>query len=136
MSRCHLDKLVRVVVAVLLGFDVVAFSDNKHGESRNLQHHVLLVILIEACITLLVERPLIFNMFNDVLVLNTPITVDTELISMSSSLSSILMMPLTLNILINRSFRSQFLIFYWMMMSDQFCSWTMVLLILLIVGMM
>jgi len=46
------------------------------------------------------------------------------------------MMPLTLNILINRSFKSQFLIFYWMMMSDQFCSWTMVLLILLIVGMM
>jgi hypothetical protein len=45
-----------------------------------LQHHVLLVVLIEACITLLVERPLIFNVFNDVLVLNTLITVDTELV--------------------------------------------------------
>jgi hypothetical protein len=55
MSRCHLDKLVRVVVAILLGFDVVAFSDNKHGEPGNLQHHVLLVVLIEACITLLVK---------------------------------------------------------------------------------
>ncbi len=55
---------------------------------------------------------------------------------MSSSWSSISMMPLTFNILINRSLRSTILIFYWMMMSNRFCNWTIVLLISLITGTM
>lgn len=54
-----------------------------------------------------------------------------------SSLSSLIsMMPLTLNISINRSLRSLILIFYWTMMNDRFYSWTKVLLILLIVSAM
>jgi hypothetical protein len=72
-------ELTRIVVVISFGFDVVAFGDNKHGKLGNLQHHVLLVILIEAHVTLLVERPLIFNVLDDVLVLNAPITVDIEL---------------------------------------------------------
>ncbi|CAM6024599.1 unnamed protein product [Sphagnum balticum] len=58
----------------------MAFSDNKHDEPGNLQHHVLLVVLVEACVTLLAKRPLIFNVFDDVLVLNTPIIVDIKFV--------------------------------------------------------
>jgi hypothetical protein len=88
--RRHLDelmwhnkqcvKLIRIVVAVSFGLDVIIFGDNKHDELGNLQHHVLLVVLVEARVALLVERPLIFNVFNDVLVLNALIAIDVELV--------------------------------------------------------
>jgi hypothetical protein len=74
-------ELARVVVAISFGLDAVASSDNEKNKLGNLQHHVLLVILVEACVTLLAERPLIFNVFDDVLVLNTPIAIDIELVS-------------------------------------------------------
>jgi hypothetical protein len=64
---------------VLLSLDAITSSDNEQNELGNLQHHVLLIILVEARITLLVERPLIFNVLNDVLVLNTLIAIDIEL---------------------------------------------------------
>lgn len=88
MSWHHLDELMwhnkqhvefaRVVVVVPLSLNAVASSDNKHIELGNLQHHILLVISIEARIALLVKRPMIFNVFDDVLVLNASITVDIE----------------------------------------------------------
>jgi hypothetical protein len=39
-----------------------------------------LVVLVEAHVTLLAEPPLIFNMFNDVLMLNAPIAIDIKLV--------------------------------------------------------
>jgi hypothetical protein len=77
-NRRHVE-LVYVVIVPLSG-DAVAYGNNKHSELGNLQHHVLLVILIEARITFLAERPLIFNVFNDVFTLNAPIIVDVELV--------------------------------------------------------
>ncbi len=73
-------------------------------------------------------------MLDDVLVLNTPIAINIKLVFNVYFVVLISMMPLTLNILINRSLRSSILIFYWMMMSDRFCSWTTILLISLIAG--
>jgi len=73
-------KLARVVVAIPLGLDTIASGDNKHGEPSNLQHHILLIILIKAHVTLLAERPLIFNVFDDELMFNAPIIVDIELV--------------------------------------------------------
>jgi hypothetical protein len=41
-------ELIRVVVAIPLGLDTVASVDNEHNKSNNLQHHILLVVLIKA----------------------------------------------------------------------------------------
>ncbi len=73
-------KLVGVVVATSLGLDVVTSDDNKHDELGNLQHHVLLVVVVEACVAFMAEWPLIFNVLDDVLVLNAPIVVNIELV--------------------------------------------------------
>lgn len=73
-------KLTRVVVAISFNLDAVAFGDNEHNELGNSQHHVLMVILIKAHVALLVEWPLILNVFDDVLVLNAPIAIDIELV--------------------------------------------------------
>jgi hypothetical protein len=90
MSRCHLDKLIRqnkqhvelpcIIVTISLGLDTVTSGDNKHNKPSNLQHRILLVILVEACITLRTKRPLIFNVFNDVLVFNALIIVNIKLV--------------------------------------------------------
>jgi hypothetical protein len=90
MSQHHLDELMQhnrqrieftcVDVVVSLGLDAVASGDNKHNELGNLQHHVLLVVFVEACVAILAERPMIFNVFNDVRVFNAPITVDVDLV--------------------------------------------------------
>jgi hypothetical protein len=79
-NRRHVE-LARVVVAVLFGLDVVASNNNEKNELGNLQHHILLVILIEAHVTFLAKQLLIFNVLDDVLVLNAPITINIELIS-------------------------------------------------------
>jgi hypothetical protein len=63
-----------------LSLDAVTSNDNKHGESGNLQHHVLLVVLVEARVTSLAKRPLIFNVLDNVLVLNAPIVVDVKVV--------------------------------------------------------
>ncbi len=60
--------------------DTIASSDNKHDELSNVQHHVLLVVLVEAHVTFLVKWPLIFNVFDDVAMLNTPIIIDVKLV--------------------------------------------------------
>jgi len=90
MSQHHLDKLMqhnrrriklaRVVVAVPLGLDTLASSNNEHSKLGNLQHHILLVIFIKAHVTFLAKRPLIFNVLDDVLVLNTPIAIIIKLV--------------------------------------------------------
>jgi hypothetical protein len=76
MGEVRCVEFIRVVVAIPFVLDAVASNDNKHDELSNLQHHVLLVVLIKARVALLAEQPLIFNMFDDVLVLNTPIVVN------------------------------------------------------------
>jgi hypothetical protein len=58
----------------------VAFDDNEHDKLGNLQHHILLVVLVKARVALLAERPLIFNVFDDVLVLNTLIVINIEFV--------------------------------------------------------
>jgi hypothetical protein len=78
-NRQHVE-LVCVIVVVPLGLDAVASKDNKHIELGNLQHYVLQVVFVEARVALLVEQPLIFNVFDDVLLLNAPITVDIEFV--------------------------------------------------------
>jgi hypothetical protein len=90
MSWRHLDELMRhnrrciefarVVVAVPLGLDMVASNNNEQSKLGNLQHHILLIILIKAHITFLAKRPLIFNVLDDVLVLNTPIAINIKLV--------------------------------------------------------
>jgi hypothetical protein len=75
------SSFARVVVVVLFGLDAIASSDNEKSELGNLQHQVLLVVLVKASVTLLAEQPLIFNVFDDVLVLNTLIAIDIELVS-------------------------------------------------------
>jgi hypothetical protein len=90
MSRRQLDELMRhnrrhiefarVVVAVLLGLDMVASSNNEQSKLGNLQHHILLVILIKARITFLAKRPLIFNVIDDVLMFNTQIAINIKLV--------------------------------------------------------
>jgi hypothetical protein len=74
-------ELARIVVSVPFGLDAVASSDNEKSELGNLQHHVLLVVLIKARVILLAERILIFNVLDDVVVFNTPIAIDIELVS-------------------------------------------------------
>jgi hypothetical protein len=74
-------ELACVVVTVPSDLNVVASNDNEKTKLGNLQHHVLLVILVEARITFLAKRPLIFNVFNDVLVFNTLIAINIELVS-------------------------------------------------------
>jgi hypothetical protein len=78
-NKWHIE-FARVVVAILLGLDMVASSDNEHIEWGNLKHHVLLVVVAEARVTFLAKRPLIFNVLNVVLVLNLPIVVDVQLV--------------------------------------------------------
>jgi hypothetical protein len=73
-KRC--GEFTCIIVAIPLVLDTGASNDNEHNEPGNLQHHVLLVVLIEAHVALLAEQPLIFNMFNDVLMFNTPIALD------------------------------------------------------------
>jgi hypothetical protein len=51
----HRIELVRIVVVVPLGLDMVAFGNNEHDELGNLQHQVLLVVVVKARITLLAE---------------------------------------------------------------------------------
>ncbi len=90
MSRRHLDKLMRhskrriklarVVVVVPLGLDTVASNNNEQRKLGNLQHHILLIIFIKARVTFLAKRPLIFNVLDDVLVLNTPIAINIKLV--------------------------------------------------------
>jgi len=90
MLQRHLDKLMRhnrrriklarVVVAVPLGLDTLASNNNEHSKLGNLQHHILLVIFIKAHVTFLAKRPLIFNVLDDVLVLNTPIAIIIKLV--------------------------------------------------------
>ncbi|CAK9219766.1 unnamed protein product [Sphagnum troendelagicum] len=90
MSRCHLDKfmrhnrrrikLARIIVAVALSLDTVASSNNEKSKLGNLQHHILLVIFIKAHVTFLAKRPLIFNVLDDVLVLNTPVAMNIKLV--------------------------------------------------------
>jgi hypothetical protein len=48
-------ELAHVVIVVSFCIDAIAFGDNEHGELGNLQHHVLLVVLVEAHVTLLAE---------------------------------------------------------------------------------
>jgi hypothetical protein len=74
-------ELAHIVVAVMFGLDAVASNNNEKNELGNLQHHVLLVVFVEAHITLLAKQPLIFNVLDDVLVFNTPITINIELVS-------------------------------------------------------
>jgi hypothetical protein len=73
-------KLACVVVVISFDLDAVTFNNNKHDDSGNLQHHVLLVVLVEAHVTFLAKQPLIVNVLDDVLVLNAPITIDIELV--------------------------------------------------------
>jgi len=73
-------KLARVVVVVSLGLDTVASSNNEQSKLGNLQHHILLVIFIKARVTFLAKRPLIFNVLDDVLVLNTLIAINIKLV--------------------------------------------------------
>ncbi len=73
-------QLARVVVAVPLSLDIVASSNNEQSKLGNLQHHILLVILIKARVTFLAKRPLIFNVLDDVLVLNTPIAINIKFV--------------------------------------------------------
>jgi hypothetical protein len=79
---CHNRRHIEFayIVVIPLSGDVVASGNNKHGEPGNLQHHVLMVILIEARITFLAKQPLIFNMFNDVFTFNALIAVNVELV--------------------------------------------------------
>jgi hypothetical protein len=74
------SSFARVVVAVPLGLDTVASSNNEQSKLGNLQHHILLVIFIKARVTFLAKRPLIFNVLDDVLVLNTPIAINIKLV--------------------------------------------------------
>jgi hypothetical protein len=48
-------KLTHVVAVVSFGLDAVASSNNEKSELGNLQHHVLLVVFVEAHVTLLAE---------------------------------------------------------------------------------
>jgi hypothetical protein len=78
-NRRHVE-LARIVVVIPFDLDAVASDDNKHIESNNVQHHILLVVLVEAGVTFLAKQPLIVNMLDDVLVFNAPITIDVELV--------------------------------------------------------
>jgi hypothetical protein len=73
-------KLAGVVVAVPLGLDTVASNNNEQSKLGNLQHHILLVIFIKARVTFLAKRTLMFNVLDDVLVLNTPIAINVKLV--------------------------------------------------------
>jgi hypothetical protein len=73
-------ELSHVIVAIPFGLDAIAFNNNKHNKPNNLQHPVLLVVLVEARVAGLAEQPLIFNVLNDVLVLNTRIAIDIKLV--------------------------------------------------------
>jgi hypothetical protein len=48
-------ELAQVIVVISLGLDAIIFDNNEHDEPGNLQHHILLVVLVEAHVTLLVE---------------------------------------------------------------------------------